>query len=313
MELIIKNRQISESAYNILVKLKKSLGNGLLRSIEDHGDNVLISCPFHKGGLESHPSCGVYARKDNSSKPFGMVHCFTCGYSATLPKFVGDVFGETQEFGENWLAKNFGNVLVDTFCALEPIQIDKVVEKEILDESILNKYDFYHPYMWKRKLTKEVIDKFRVGYDKETNSITFPIWNEYGALVGISKRNVDTKKFDMEHGIDKPVYLLNYIKQCGITNVYVVESQINALTMWGWGYPAIALFGTGSETQYKILNRSGIRVYNLCFDGDDAGHKAIGRFRKYINKDCIINVIKLPNGKDVNDLTKDEFDHLEII
>lgn len=310
MDLIVKNREISASAFDIILKLKKELNNHLLSNVIDRGDNVFVSCPFHKGGRESHPSCGVYARKDNKEKEFGLVHCFTCGYSATLPKFIGDVFNRDTECGEVWLANNFGNVLIDYFEPLGQINIGEQ-KRETLDESILEKYDFYHPYMWKRGLTKEVVDKFRVGYDQETNSITFPIWNEYGALVGISKRSVETKKFDMEHGIEKPVYLLNYIKQCGITNVYVCESQINALTLWSWGYPAIAMFGTGSDTQYKILNRSGIRVYNLCFDGDDAGIKAIGRFRKNIYKDCFINVVKIPWGKDVNDLTKEEFDKLE--
>lgn len=311
MDLIIKNREISASAFEILVKLKKDLNNHLLSSIIDRGDNILVSCPFHKGGRESHPSCGVYARKDNGDKPFGLVHCFTCGYSASLQKFVGDCFNKDEEYGESWLIKNFGDIFIDTFEQLGQISLGKK-QPQTLQESILDQYDYYHPYMWKRGLSKEVVDKFRIGYDKETNSITFPMWNEYGALVGISKRCVDTKRFDNQHGVDKPVYLLNYIKQCNIDTVYVAESQINCLTLWTWGYPAIAMCGTGSDTQYKILNRSGIRVYNLCFDGDEAGHKAIGKFKKNISKDVLINVVKIPWGKDVNDLTKEEFDKLDI-
>ena len=98
-----------------------------------------------------------------------------------------------------------------------------------------------------------------------------------------------------------------------MTTVYVVESQINCLTLWQWGYPAIALFGTGSKKQYDILNRSGIRNYILCFDGDDAGRKATQRFIDNLKSDVFISVKQIPDGKDVNDLTKEEFDKLLVI
>ena len=312
MELIIQNRTISASAFDILVKVRSELNGVLLSTIEDKGDNVICTCPFHKGGKENRPSCGVYARKDNPDKEFGLVHCFTCGYSATLPQFIGDIFHSDENFGTQWLLKRFCDIFIDTFEPLKPIsiQVDKEQRKEGMSDSILSEYDYYHPYMWKRGLSKEVVDRFRVGYDKTTNSITFPMWDEYGALVGISKRCIDTKRFDNQHGVKKPVYLLNYIKQCNITTVFIAESQINALTLWSWGYPAVALMGTGSDDQYEQLSRSGIRVYNLCFDGDTAGDKATERFKKKVRTDSIINIIKIPYGKDVNDLKKEEFDML---
>ena len=40
---------------------------------------------------------------------------------------------------------------------------------------------------------------------------------------------------------------------------------------------------------------------------------AIERFKKNIRKDCFIDVIKLPRGKDVNDLSFEEFMGLETI
>ena len=82
--------------------------------------------------------------------------------------------------------------------------------------------------------------------------------------------------------------------------------------MYTFGYPAIALFGTGSEYQYNILRKSGIRNYILCFDGDAAGKKGELRFKQNLGNDIIISVKHLPIGKDVNDLTKEELDNLEI-
>ena len=46
------------------------------------------------------------------------------------------------------------------------------------------------------------------------------------------------------------------------------------------------------------------------FDGDEAGDKGIQKFIKNIRKDVIINIIKLPRGKDVNDLEYNELEKL---
>ena len=113
---------------------------------------------------------------------------------------------------------------------------------------------------------------------------------------------------EIEKDIEKPIYLLNEIIKNNIQEVCVCESQINALTCWEYGVPAIATFGCNiTSKQFEILNKSGIFVYNLLFDGDDAGDKGIARFIKNIRKDVIVNVVPMPRGKDVNDLEKEEF------
>lgn len=313
MRLIINKKVIETPIAIILDKLKSELHNGLLKEIgKEVNDNIPITCPIHKNGKENKPSCFVYCRKDHSDVEYGRVHCFTCGYSANLPTFIGNCFGQAEEFGENWLLNRFGGDTLNEVDYLEPINLD-TPKKTYLDESILNNYMYYHPYMWKRGLSKEVVDKFCIGFDKQHNAITFPIWDESNRLVMITSRNVSNKYFYIEEDKDKPVYLLNFINNYKLDKVYVCESQINALTLWTWGIPAIALIGTGSEHQYEILNRSGIRTYILCFDGDEAGDKGRARFLKNIRKDVFVSYKKIPRGKDVNDLTKTQFEELEEI
>ena len=310
MNLVINNRIIDAPIMTILTTLKSELHNGLLRDINrETQDNIPITCPSHKNGREHRPSCYVYCRKDDLEVEYGKVHCFTCGYSADLPTFVGDCFGANKEFGEKWLLSKFGSSYEASSDYLEPIVLEQPTKK-FLDESILNDYMYYHPYMWKRGLSKEVVDRFGVGYDKSHNAITFPVWDEKDRLVMITSRNVSNKYFHIQSDTDKPVYLLNFINRYNIDSVYVVESQINALTLWTWGYPAVALFGTGSNHQYEILNKCGIRNYILCFDGDSAGDKGRDRFMKNIRNDVLVSYKKLPMGRDVNDLTKEEFDLL---
>lgn len=313
MHLRINNKIIDPNLEIILKTVRRESNSGKLKAILPKGDNVLITCPYHKDGQESHPSCQVYSRTDNNKVEYGTVHCFTCGKTTSLSELVAECFNENISFGEEWLVARFGNTFIQHQDYLEDIELDKKSHYNYLSEDVLKDYDYYHPYMFERKLTKEVIDKFRIGFDEKRNAITFPVWDEHDKLVMITARCVDSKKFYLEDEVNKPIYLYNVIKRENIKTVYVVESQINALTLWSWGYPAIALFGTGSEYQYDILRKSGIRSYILCFDGDEPGDKGIKRFIKNMKKDVFISIKQIPRQKDVNNLTKLEFDNLKIV
>ena len=98
MDLIIRNKRIDTPIMTILTTLKSELHNGLLKDIESETqDNIPITCPSHKNGRENRPSCYVYCRKDNDKVEYGRVHCFTCGYSVSLPEFIGDCFGSFEK------------------------------------------------------------------------------------------------------------------------------------------------------------------------------------------------------------------------
>lgn len=314
MRLLIGKKSIEAPIPLILSTLKLETHNGKLKDIgRDENDNVAITCPVHKMGNEQHPSCNVYSRKDNPKIEYGKCHCFTCGWTASLPKLVSVCFGlDDTSYGEEWLSSRFGNDYTDNILYMPEIELGRTTTKKFLDESILSNYNYYDDYMWKRKLTKDVVDKFKVGYDPQRKVLTFPVWDEHGNLVMVTTRSTVNKQFYIEKDSDKPVYLLNFLKTENITTAYVCESQINALTLWSYGYPAVALFGTGSKYQYDILNRSPIRNYVLCFDGDDAGDKGVKRFLSNIRDDVLVSVKRIPRGKDVNDLSKEEFDNLPV-
>ena len=223
---------------------------------------------------------------------YGKVKCFTCGYTVPLYTMIGHLFNSDDEFGKEWLNERFGNVFVEYEKTLPEITLSR--EDRFLNESILNEYvGKRHPYMYKRKLTDDVMDYFKIGFDENTNSIVFPVWDEHNRLVMLSRRCVDKKRFDLAQSVQKPIYLLNFIKKLKYTKVFVVESQIDALTLWGWGYPAIALFGCGCKSQYEILKRSGIREFILCFDGDAAGRKATKNFISSLRGSVFISYVEM--------------------
>ncbi len=316
MQLEVKGRLIDTPIKTILETIKRECPHPILHDIVDkeRDKNVTITCPFHKNGAENKPSCHVFKEEDDPKVTYGTVHCFTCGYSASLPQFVADCFGEEYSFGEQWLIERFGNILLQKSTLLPEIKLDNSPKQvKGLSEEALAQYDYYHPYMYQRGLTKEVIDTFRVGYDSKRDAITFPVWDDKGVPLFVTARSVRDKKFYIPFEAEKPVYLLNFVKKWGIDSVYICESQINTLVLWSWGYPALGLFGTGSPHQYDILRKSGIRSYTLCLDGDAAGDKGIARFKANMPEDVLITVKKMPRGRDVADLTKEQFDSLEVI
>lgn len=312
MELIINNHIINTPIIEILNKLKGELYNGKLAIIKEKGDNIRVTCPFHNDGMERHPSCGIY-QGDDPDIEYGSFNCFTCGEKGPLYHFVAGCFNESDEFGKEWLLERFGNVFLEREINIPTIEL-KPPKKAYLKESILDEFQSYHPYMTKRKLTKKVIETFKIKYDPKTQCIVFPVYDEKDKLYMLTRRSVIDKKFIIDADKEKPIYLLNEVLKRHIKEVTVVESQINALTLWGWGIPAIATFGCNiTEHQFELLNKSGIRHYYLCFDGDSAGDKGTLKFINNINKDVMVDVIQMPKNKDVNDLTEDEFNELKIV
>ena len=313
MKIKIRNKIINESVENMIYQLRRELTNGKLKDVDaTKGSDILVTCPNveHKGGFERHPSCRVFSRTDDDKTEAGTTHCFACGYTASFPQFVADCLDVDLATGEEWLVERFGNVFLQQEEYLPEIVLDKQpVKKTYLDESVLTEYDYYHPYMWQRKLSKEVVDRFRVGYDPSRDAITFPVYDEKHNLVMVTARSVKTKRFWIPAGIQKPIYLLDYVIKSNITKVIVTEGQLDALTAWSYGFPAVATMGCPSDEHIKLLNSCGLREIITMFDNDAAGENFAKRLKKHIRDDIFLLHAKLPdNTKDINDLTKEQFD-----
>ncbi len=311
VQLRIQNKTISTPIIDILKDVKNSIHNGKLASLKVKGDNIEVNCPFHKNGLEHKPSCNVYIGKDTKDLHTGDFHCFTCGAKGPFYHFIAECFDTDDDWAKDWLVEKYADGIIEYEIDLPEIDLNTKKDKtEYLSESVLKDFEDFHPYMLQRKLTQEVCKQFEVKYDAKTKCIVFAVRDEKGKLLMLTRRSVLNKTFIIDADKEKPVYLLYYLLKNNIQEAYICESQINALTLWTHGLPGVALFGTGSAHQYDILNKSNIRVYNLLFDGDEAGDKGIKKFLHNIRKDVIVNIIRLPRGKDVNDLTYDELEKL---
>ena len=322
MPLIVDgNKEIITPIENIVEILREhvfALGINKLEKIEKKGNNLRITCPVHKGGCESRPSCDVLLEDKVVGKkivPAGTVHCFSCGYSASFVKFISDCLGTSFRKSIEWLlaCADYETYVEQRESFVFDFFEDKNKESTnysdlpIITCDDLKKFDYYHPYMEKRKLTPEIIEKYEVGYYPEEDVLTFPVYVD-GRCLFVAKRKVKYKKFIMPVVTPKPIYGLDYV--INENEIYIAESIINALTLESYGLNAVALFGTGSYYQIDLLKNIQARKLILCLDGDEAGKKGRQRIMSGL-ENKIVTYLEIPEGKDVNDLSREEFFSLE--
>lgn len=316
--LKINNRYFNLDVETILLKLREYVlvkyNRLVLKSIKPINEDVMITCPYHNQGNERKPSMGVH-------KETGLSHCFTCGKVVKFDELVGNILGDTTNkafiTGQTWLFNTFDSNEISTRPGIDLPTRVKSEQKFYIPEEVLDKFRYYHPYMWKRKLTPEVVEKYDVGYDedfqlknKDTGKIThlkcltFPVKDLSGRVVFIARRCVDTKLFHYPDNVEKPVYGLD--KCFGVKSLVVVESIINCLTLETYGIDSVAFMGLGTKKQYEQISKCDARVVYLCFDGDSAGRRATERFIKNV-KNKKIYVIKMLDNEDINSITKSQF------
>ena len=290
----------------------------LIPKYKEGPTHIQICCPYHSSGMERRPSAGL--RKED-----GMFHCFACNEVHSLQEVISHCFGYTDDivgkFGWQWLLKNFATVQVEE---RKDVPLDFYRDSEHISNSCgasyvteeeLDKYRYIHPYMYKRGLTDEVIELFDIGFDKDTNCLTFPVRDVSGNTLFVARRSVTSKFFNYPEGVEKPLYgLYEYYRMIPeqSDDVIVCESMLDALSFWTVGKYAVALNGLGNELQFKQLRELPCRKIILATDMDERGLAARKRIRQNMQNTKIITEYLFPKGrKDANECTKDELMNLE--
>lgn len=331
--ITIWDQPVLASVHDIVTQLKTELaveGYELLKDVKPTNRNIMVTCPFHANGTERKPSCGISTIETKDAKrvyPAGTAHCFTCGYSSDLPEFISNIFGKQDRgmTGYRWITSRFASVTVEQ---RRPLQLDmsrgKTKEDKVqyVSEEELASYRYIHDYMYFRKLTDKVIDYFDVGYDKAIDSLTFPVHDLKGNVVFVQRRAIGKKQFMNESVAEKGkvIYGLYHVYKnlSWIKEVYIVESILDALTLWTHRIPAVATLGAlPTSFQLDLLMKAPIRKYVVALDNpliDQAGREGSTRIGDFLSRGKLVNYMKFPEGvKDANDMTEEQIQNREIL
>lgn len=314
----VNGMNIDVDGMQLLQDLKLSLAqNGifLLNTIKPGFNNIMFSCTAHKDGQEHKPSAGLSTQdvwREGKLIKAGTVHCFACGYTDTLDRFISKCFGRDDGgiYGNKWLKINYRGELVQKKRELalgiaRELETTKI-EYPTISEELLDTLRYNHPYMYIRGLTDPIIEQFDIGYDIQTNSITFPIRDLKGDVKWILERSINRKFYKVPSGIVKTDFVYGAyecIKE-GAKVVYITESVLNALTLWKLGKPSVALLSTGGGRQYDILKKLPFREYVLALDNDLAGIKGQDRLITSLKNHKLLSAIEYEYKctDDINDL-----------
>ena len=65
---------------------------------------------------------------------------------------------------------------------------------------------------------------------------------------------------------------------------------------------------TGTVHEMDQLRKLGVSSYVICLDNDGAGHRGVEKIKKALKDAGMVWTMTGPEGKDANDLEKDEFE-----
>ena len=213
-------------------KLADDAGCTLLKM---SGDNVIGTCPFHQD----------VKRSFSINSDTGQYICFSesCGASGGLYSFLVEALHYTKEKAKK-LAEEYGAFSAQKRSEGWPEpkawkdrrkkKVDPRDRTKVMDEAILGIYDFCPKYMLKKRgFTKATLKSWEIGFDHDSERVVFPVRDERGRLIGLSKRttkNEDPKYLHLNFQKNRHLYGLHRIEHRN--DVIVVEGQTDHLAVW---------------------------------------------------------------------------------
>lgn len=210
------------------------------------GTERTFLCPEHG---DSRPSASLNMIKKKW-------YCFTCGAHGSL-------------YGDALLMEPDYAVLRDHLCA----QMEAAAR--VYPESWLSRYDAgpVHPY-WLDRFDEPTARRFRLGYDAESDAVTYPFRDIGGQVRGVVRRPLarsDGPKYLYPRGLDVSRHLFNYDGR-GTRVVVLVEGAMDAVALSMVGVTAWAIYGARlAAAQVALIDRVDPLHVVTAFDNDDAG------------------------------------------
>lgn len=280
-----------------------------LKITRPSGSDIFVACPNldnHGGEIERTPSCSIHTGE-------GMVHCFGCNYSDSLPGYIAKILDlPSRVAGFRWLLKRYSTPPKTQRPSII-FNSNRASTRVFIPEELLEYYDYDHPYMFKRGLTPSVIDLFDLGFDQDLKAITIPVRDEKDRILFVKKRPIGRDKFHKYHideGVDKKDHLfgINIVKAniANIKRIFMVEGEFDVMSCYVNKEYSVGTQGDILQpNQIKQLIRiaKGLPLV-LMFDNDKAGRACMSKSIPMLAPYFPLFIAKYPSQlyKDPNEL-----------
>jgi len=271
----------------------------------EYGTDYIIFCPYHNNNRT--PAGEV-------SKESGLFFCFGCQTTRSLVELImhmtSRTYFETVRFIKSKETETNIEAVVNKALHQMPdfVQYDELLIKRLGKQAIDSPRAM--TYFEGRRLTKESVIKFDLGYSEKQDSVVIPMQSPDGMSIGFVARTIEGKEFKNTPGLPKSKILFNLHRVKASKIVYVVESSFDAIRLDQVGFPAVATLGANvSSSQIELLKRYFTGVV-LVADNDEAGAIMSERLTEKMGN--LVTVISPDKKyKDIGDMTDDEIRKLE--
>ena len=160
-------------------------------------------------------------------------------------------------------------------------------------------------YLKGRGITKESVEKYKIGYSDKQDMITIPIYSPDGICVGMVGRSIEGKEFKNTPGLPRAKTMFNIQRNKAASKVFVVESSFDAIRIEQVGGKALATLGSNISNKQKDLLKRYFTSIIIVSDNDDAGRDMKEKLRMSLGS--IVIQGDLPSHiKDVSDLDDEQ-------
>lgn len=300
----IRDRRNQTNLYTASQVKRVLSGSGVTVEKEAESEYIVF-CPFHSNHRTPAGEINKYS---------GLFFCFSCGKTADLVELVMHFSNRTYFESVRFIKSK--EVEVDILSEInsklvhkeEWSEFDNSIIQRLHDQALISERAI--KYFVKRKINKQSVIKFKLGYSQNQDMITIPTYNHEGLCVGFVARSIEGKEFKNTSKLPKSKILFNLDKVKTRSKVYVVESSFDAIRLDQVGLPAVATLGANvSHKQIDLLQKYFSDI-NIIADNDEAGGNMKEKLQESLSgKVTVINLDK--QYKDIGDMTDEELSNIK--
>ena len=286
-------------------QIKRVLAGSGIEVQSEVDSDFIIFCPFHN----NHRSpAGEIDKKS------GMFYCFSCHKISDLVEFVMFTSARTYFESVRFIKSKEQETDLEQEMTRQLQTKQEYVPYDELQVKKLHLQALDSPramtYFNGRKINKESMIKFNLGFSENFDMVTVPVHSPEGMLLGFVGRSIEGKEFKNTPGLPKSKTLFNINRVKTAEQVYVVESSFDAIRLDQVGLSAVATLGANvSGMQIDLLQKYFNNIIVIA-DNDEAGGNMKNRILEKLGSR--VSVIQLDNKyKDIGDMSDEDIKSLD--
>lgn len=265
--------------------------------------------PLRRAGKTYRGKCPIHSGNNETSLSVGekLYYCFSCNSGGNIINFVSDYHKLDYNASVERIAEAFNISLTDNDEWKKQKDVVKL-HTEVKNGARKNIAQTEKYLAEERKLSKETIDNFELGY--HDMAIIIPLIDPNGRTIAIARRNFKEglPKYINSYNnylYDKSSYLfnLNRARRRMKDELYICEGYFDAMAADEQGLACVAYCGDSITSEQISTIKQYIPKPNIeiryCPDNDLAGLNNVRKVRELFNSNLhnlSVRIVSLPDG-----------------